>query len=80
MTLEEAQEQILDLQGQLSEVQNERDSLSQNNETLAAELEKVRTLNQKYFNQLTAQYAPAAPTEEPEASETLEEFAKKIHI
>lgn len=78
MTIEEAQEQILELQGQLAERTNERDTLSLNNENLTAELEKVRTLNQKYFNQLTAQYAPAAKQEELAESESLEDFARKI--
>lgn len=78
MTLEEAQEQIVDLQQQLTERTNERDTLSQDNESLKGELEKVRTLNQKYFNQLTAQYAPAADPQPEADSESLEEFARKI--
>ena len=55
-TLEQAQEAILDLQNQLTEVRNERDTLSQNNENLTQELASVRTLNQKYFNQLQQQF------------------------
>ena len=82
MTLEEAQAEIVRLQEENTEIRNERDTLSQNNATLSADLEKVRTLNQQYFNKLTAQYSePAGKTdgEDPEAP-TCEEFAKTLKV
>lgn len=82
-TLEAAQEEILRLQGENTRLQNERDSLSQNNETLSQDLENVRKLNQKYFNQLTAQYSEPAGgkggEDEPEPP-TCEEFAKTLKL
>lgn len=53
-TLEQAQEEILRLQGELSQITTERDTLSQNNETLTNQLNESRTLCQKFFNQLRA--------------------------
>lgn len=55
-TLDEAQAEILRLNERLTEVETERDSLSQNNAALTDELGRVRTLNQQYFNKLSAQY------------------------
>lgn len=80
MTLEEAQAEILRLQEQNTELTNERDTLSQNNETLARDLEQVRTLNQQYFNKLMAQYSPQEPAPEEQEAPTCEEFAKTISI
>ena len=82
MTIEEAQEKILELQGQVTELTNERDTLSQNNKTLADDLEKVRTLNQKYFNQLSAQDTGegGGKDDEEEESQTLEEYAATLNI
>lgn len=81
-TIEEAQAEILRLQQENTELANERDTLSQNNKTLAADLEKVRTLNQDYFNRLTAQYSGQAGKNEDEDDEapTCEEFAKTIKL
>ena len=82
MTLEEAQAEILRLQEQNTELQNERDTLSQNNASLTADLEKVRTLNQTYFNKLTAQYSEqdGKQKEEEEEAPTCEDFAKTLKI
>ena len=82
MTIEEAQEKILELQGKVTELTNERDTLSQNNKTMADDLEKVRTLNQKYFNQLSAQYTGEGgkKDDEEEESQTLEEYAATLNI
>lgn len=82
-TLEAAQEEILRLQGENTRLENERDTLSQNNATLTADLEKVRTLNQKYFNQLTAQYSPqdgGKGGEDDQDPPTCEEFAKTLKV
>lgn len=81
-TIEEARAEILRLQEQLTQTETERDSLSQNNEQLTGELERVRTLNQTYFEKLSAQYsAPAGKTDdEEEEPVTCEEYAKTINI
>lgn len=80
-TLEEAQAEILRLQGVNTELTNERDTLSQNNKALTEDLEKVRTLNQNYFNRLVAQSSPQTEKEDdtPDAP-SCEEFAKTIKI
>ena len=82
MTLEEAQAEILRLQEQNTELTNERDALSQNKETLEQELNSVRTLNQQYFNKLTAQYSPQGgkTKDEEEEPPTCEDFAKTLKI
>lgn len=80
-TLEQAQEAILDLQNQVTELRNERDTLSQNNETLTQELASVRTLNQKYFNQLSAQFHEEDENnEEEEEVPSCVDFARTHNI
>lgn len=82
-TLEDAREEILRLQEELTERTNERDTLSQNNNTLTEELEKVRKLNQKYFNKLSAQNSNQEEEEEEEEGppfQTCEDFAKTLNI
>lgn len=82
MTLEEAQEQIVNLQNSLTEVTNERDTLKTNNQNLTNDLARVRELNQRYFEKLSAQYVPPGGDtgnddhEEP----TCEEFARTLKI
>lgn len=82
MTLEEAQAEIIRLNEQVTELTNERDTLSQNNATLTGELESVRKLNQQYFNKLTAQYSQEADKTDNEEKEvqTCEDFAKTLDI
>ena len=81
-TLEEAQAEIVRLQEENTKLCNERDTLSQNNKNLSGELEQVRTLNQQYFNKLTAQYSKQADEKDDEEEEdpTCEEFAKTLKI
>lgn len=80
-TLETAQAEILRLQGENTELRNERDTLSQNNETLTNELTQVRTLNQQYFNKLSAQYSNQDEDEdEDETPLSCEDFAKTLNI
>ena len=81
MTLEEAQAEIVRLTEENTRLTNERDTLSQNNKTLGEDLEKVRSLNQQYFNKLTAQYSPQQDEkdDEPEAP-SCEDFAKTLKI
>lgn len=81
-TLEEAQARIVELDEQVAELTNERDTLSQNNTDLAQQLEQVRTLNQKYFNKLCAQNSEPGNKNDNEEKEvpTCEEFAKTLTI
>lgn len=81
-TLEEAQAEIIRLQEENTALANERDTLSQNNETLTGELNSVRELNQKYFNKLTAHYFPEDDKTGKEDEEVVscEEFAKTLKI
>ena len=78
-TLEAAQAEIVRLTDELTERTNERDTLSQNNETLTAELQQVRTLNQQYFNRLIAQSTDqTAPDPDEEPAPSCEDFAKTL--
>lgn len=80
MTLEEAQARILELEEQLTERTNERDTLQQNNESLTQELGQVRTLNQRYFEKLSAQYSPDPQEADAPEAPSCEDFAKSIII
>ena len=80
MTLEEAQAKILEQQEQIQSLTTERDSLSQDIETLKNESEELRKLNQKYFNKLIAQDKPEPEEDKPEPVPTCEEFATKLDI
>ena len=82
MTLEEAQAEIIRLQEQVTELTNERDTLSQNNTALAGDLESVRKLNQQYFNKLSQQFIPAEDKTDNEDKEvpSCEDFAKTLDI
>lgn len=82
MTLEEAQEQIVNLNEQLTEITNERDTLRANNENLTADLNRVRELNQRYFERLSQQFVPPgsnSANEEPNEP-TCEDFARSLKI
>lgn len=82
-TLEKAQAEILRLNQELTARTNERDTLSQNNENLTKELGEVRTLNQNYFNQLSAQYSHQEEEKEEDEDQdpiSCEEFAKTLKI
>lgn len=81
MTLEEAQAEIIRLNEQVTELTNERDTLSQNNTTLTGELESVRKLNQQYFNKLSAQYSQEPDKKDDEEEvQSCEDFAKTLDI
>ena len=81
-TLEEARAEIIRLNDIITELANERDTLSQNNTTLSQELESVRKLNQSYFNRLCAQYPqePGEKENEAFAEPSCEDFAKTLNI
>ena len=80
MTLEEAQERILDLEGQVETLTTERDKLSSDNTELAKNLENARTLNQKLFDRVRADTSTEASTDDEDDAPTCEEFAKTINI
>lgn len=79
-TIEEAQAEIIRLQEVNTALTTERDTLSQNNETLTADNERLRTLNQSYFNKLSAFYAPTIdPDPDPDQDQVdLEAYAKTL--
>ena len=81
-TIEEAKAKVLELQEKVTELTNERDTLSQNNATQAQELESVRKLNQQYFNKLSAQYSqePDKNDDDEEEVQSCEDFAKTLNI
>ena len=80
-TIEEARAEILRLQEQVTELTNERDTLSQNNATQAQELESVRKLNQQYFNKLSVQYSQDGDkNDNVEEVPTCEDFARTLKI
>lgn len=82
MTLEEAQAEIVRLNEELTERTNERDTLSQNNKTLTDDNERLRKLNQNYFNKLSAQFDASKDKNNNDDKEvqSCEEFAKTINI
>mgnify|MGYP002519492836 CR=1 FL=1 len=82
MTLEEAQAEIVRLNEELTERTNERDSLSHENNVLFEDNERLRKLNQNYFNKLSAQFDAKDDKKQDDEKEcpTCEEFAKTIII
>ena len=79
MTLEEAQAEIIRLNEALTERTNERDTLSQNNETLKTDNDRLRTLNQNYFNKLSAQYSePEDKNNNEKEVPSCEEYANNL--
>lgn len=80
MTLEEAQARIVELTEENQRLQNDNDTLSQNNSSLNEEIEKVRTINQDYFNRLIQQNNSEEKEEEEEKTPTCEEFALTLNI
>lgn len=80
MTLEQAQERILELEGNVTELTNERDSLLQNNEVLKNNLENARVLNQKLFERVSNSAQTSEDDEDEPDVPTCEDFAKTINI
>ena len=80
MTLEEAQAEIIRLQGELDTVNTERDNYAARVGELENDLEKVRGINQEYFLRLSQQYKPT-PEIDPDEGEdapSCEDFAKTL--
>lgn len=82
MTLEQAQERIVELTDELQNLMQERDTLSQDNESLTEECENLRTLNQKYFNRIMQQDTDNNTNKDEEVDEipSCVDFAKSINI
>lgn len=80
-TLEAAQARILELEEERATLIGERDTARQNEQTLTANVEELRKLNQTYFNRLIAQdKREEEDEEEDEAAPTCEEFAASLKI
>ena len=81
-TLESAQEEILRLQGALTEMETARDTLSSENETLKADNERIRKTNQMYFERLCMQDSSSSGVnkEEDEEPVSCEDFARTLNI
>ena len=82
MTLEEAQAKILEQQETITQLTNEKETLSQNNTSLSEELESVKKLNQQYFNKLSQQFLPQEDKTDNDEKEvpSCEEFARTLNI
>jgi len=82
MTLEEAQAEIVRLNDELTERTNERDTLSENNKSLTEDNERLRKLNQNYFNKLSAQFPQQDDKNGDRDKEVVScvEFAKTLSI
>lgn len=81
-TLEEAQAEIVRLNDVLTERTNERDTLSENNKNLIADNDRLRKLNQNYFNRISAQFPTEDDKKDNEEKEVVScvEFAKTLSI
>lgn len=81
-TIEEARAEIVRLMQDNTRLTNERDTMAANNQQLAADLEQVRQLNQRYFNELTAELSGQGdkPNEDDQPAPTCEEFAAQLNI
>ena len=81
-TIEEAKAEIVRLMQENTRLTNERDTMAENNKTMAADLEQVRQLNQKYFNELTAELSGQGdkPEEDDQPAPTCEQFAATLNI
>lgn len=80
MTLEEAQERIIELTEQNQELSTNIGTLTSDNERLTSENESLRSLNQKYFNKLIAQEKPEPGKNDDPEPESCEEFAAKLEL
>lgn len=81
-TLEEAQAEILRLRDQLTQAQTERDTLSQNNDQLQRDLDRSRTLNNEYFNRISAQSSGHEDenNNDDEEVQSCEDFARTLEF
>lgn len=82
MTLEEAQQKILDLTEENQKLKQEKETLSQDKKKLEEDNKNLGTLNQKYFNKLIAQEVPDDDDDDDDEPDepSCEEFAKTLKI
>ena len=81
MTPEEMQERILQLEEENKGLTAERDTLLENNKILTDDIQRVRAVNQRYFEKLSMQEDSGNDDEDEEQSApSCEEFAKSLHI
>lgn len=81
MTPEEMQERILELEEENKGLAAERDTLLENNKTLTDDIQRVRAVNQRYFEKLSMQEASENDDDEDdEPTPSCEEFAKTLTI
>ena len=80
LTVETAQERILELEEQVAALTSERETLSQNNASLAADLERARTLNQKLFERVSQKSEQEDKNNDEEEVLSCEDFAKTLTI
>lgn len=81
MTLEEMQERILQLEEENKGLTAERDTLLENNKTLTDDIQRVRAVNQRYFEKLSMQEDSGNDNDDDEEqTPSCEEFAKTLHI
>lgn len=80
MTLEEAQERILELEEQVTTLTNERDQTRETLTETEKHLQEVRDLNHKYFLRLSSQADPDPDDKDDEPVPTCEEFAATLKI
>lgn len=83
MTLEEAQDKILELQDDLAKVTGERDTLSQDKDQLTNRVKDLEERNQRLFNRLPVSGAETDnddgdDNDDEEEPETLEDYAHKL--
>lgn len=78
MTLEEAQQQILELKEELQTAQDVAQSHIENNKILTQRVASLQEHNQKLFLRITQEAEPTEPTE-PEVS-PIEKFLESVTI
>lgn len=77
-TMEELQQQVIDLTDEVTQLRTNNETLSQNNTNLQKEIDDVRTLNQKMFLKLTAETVKDEPDESEPPAKSCTDFAKEI--
>ena len=79
MTLEEAQQQILELKEELKTAQDAAQSHIENNKILTQRVVSLQEHNQKLFLRITQDVTPATDQSQPEVS-PIEKFLESVKI
>ena len=79
MTLEEAQQQILELKEELQSAQDVAQSYLENNNILKQRVESLQEHNQKLFLRITQQVSNDVEQSEPDVS-PIEKFLESVKI